>query len=201
MTSSSKVIPLHPYNTIEIDDTRLQAMWRSHDRRQGMLFGVLGLAGVAAILLGVATVVWAAMSRQPAPQVKVDVQPPNVTVNVPEPPPPVINITVPPALAPQQLPQAPPPAADEGKVVTEYAIFKDVMLGDRIKVQTTWNYRSSIDKLPYNQECHAFIGATGYIQLAVNGQPWKFLAKDARALNLPEAQAQALVKECQWHPA
>src|SRR5262245_54008346 len=95
MTSDNKVIPLHPYNTIELDETRLESMWRSHDRRQGMIYGVLGLAGVAAILLAVAAVVWAAMSSQPAPQVKVNVQPPNVTVNVPKQPAPVVNITVP----------------------------------------------------------------------------------------------------------
>ena len=175
MTSSSEVIPLHPYNTIEIDDTRLQAMWRSHDRRQGMIYGVLGLAGVAAILLAVAAVVWAAMSSQPAPQIKVDVQPPNVTVNVPEQPAPVINITVP--ERPLRPPEPPPLVRGEGAppIVTEYATFKDVDVGDNIQVQTGWQYRNSTDTVPYNQDCHAFIGATGRlrpgIQWAALGVP------------------------------
>src|SRR5262245_18507083 len=199
MPSSSKVTPLHPYNTIEIDDTRLQAMWRSHDRRQGMIYCVLGLAGVAAILLAVAAVMWVAMSSRPAPQVKVDVQPPNVTVNAPKQPAPVINITVPERpLRPLELQ---PPVRGDGAppIVTEYSIFKDVRVGD-IMVQTGWRYRNSTDTVPYEQECHAWINATGVLQLAVNGRPAEFLARDARALNLPEAQAQALVKECQWRP-
>jgi hypothetical protein len=177
--ASSRVIPLHPYNTIEIDDTRLQAMWRSHDRRQGMIYGVLGLAGVAAILLTVAAVVWAAKSSQPAP---------------------VINITVP--ERPLRPPEPPPFVRGKGAppIVTEYATFKNVDVGD-ITVQTGWQYHNSTDTVPYKQECHAFIGATGQLELAINGQPWEFLARDARARNLPEAQAQALVKECQWYPA
>jgi hypothetical protein len=194
---SSKVIPLHPYNAIEIDDTRLQAMWRSHDRRQGMIYGVLALAGVAAILLAVAAVVWAAMSRQPAPQVKVDVQPPSVTVNVPKQEAPVVNITVP---EHKLLPSEPQPAARADgapPIVTEYVIFKEVNVGGII-VDTGWQYHNSTDTVPYHQWCYASISATSRLPLGFNGQPSGSLAMDAQALNLPEAQAQAWLKQCQW---
>ncbi|HSY86589.1 MAG TPA: hypothetical protein VLA85_08460, partial [Verrucomicrobiae bacterium] len=67
--------------------------------------------------------------------------------------------------------------------------------------QTAWEYRNSTDTVPYNQDCHAYVGATSLLRLGFNGQPSEFLARDARALNLPEAQARALVKECQWYPA
>ena len=186
---SSKVIPLHLYNTIEIDDTRLQAMWRSHDRRQGMIYGVLTLAGVAAILLAVAAVVWAAMSRQPAPQ---------VTVNLPKQPAPVVNVTVPER---PLLPSEPTPAArgdGASPIVTEYVIFKDVDLGENIHVQTGWQYHNSTDTVPYLQWCYASISATSRLPLGFNGQPSGSLATDAQALNVPEAQAQAWLKQCQW---
>jgi hypothetical protein len=200
MTSDNKVIPLHPYNPIEIDDTRLRAMWRSHNYRQGLLYGALGLAGITGVLLALAAIVWAVMSgSHPAPQIKVNVQPPNVTVNVPKQEAPVVNVTVP---QPQLRPSEPPPpvrADGAPPIVTEYVIFKDVHVGN-ITVQTGWWYRTSTDTMPYNQECHAYIGATGNLELSVNRQPAEFLARDARTLNLPEAQAQALVRQCQWYP-
>jgi hypothetical protein len=206
MTSDNKVIPLHPYNPIEIDDSRLQAMWRSHDRRQGMIYGVLGLGGVAAILLAVAAVVWAGMSNQPTPQIKVNVeppnvnvQPPNVTVNVPQQPAPVVNITVPERPLLPSEPKSPARTEDGAPVKTEIVIFKEVRVGDLL-VDTGWQYRHSTDTIPYRQWCYTYIGATGSLQLGINGQPWQFLARDARTLNLPEAQAQALLKQCQWYP-
>src|SRR5215469_2817916 len=130
MTDSNKVIPLHPSSTIEIDDTRLQAMWRSHNYRQGLLYGALGLAGLTGVLLALAAIVWAVMSHQPQIKVNVqppnvNVQPPNVTVNVPKQPAPVVNnnITVPDR---PLFPAAPPPPARADgapPVVTEYSIF------------------------------------------------------------------------------
>jgi hypothetical protein len=173
MTSDDKVIPLHPYSTIEIDDTRMQAMWRSHNYRRGLLYGALGLAGVTGVLLALAAIVWATMSgSHPAPQVKVDVQPPNVnvqppnvTVNVPQQPAPVVNITVPQS---QLRPADPQPSArSEGgaPVVTEFVTFKEVYVSD-IRVETGWQYRNSTDTMPYYQYCHAYVGATGFLQLA-----------------------------------
>jgi hypothetical protein len=202
MTSDDKVIPLHPYSTIEIDDTRLQAMWRSHNYRRGLLYGALGLAGITGVLLALAAIVWAVMSgSHPAPQIKVNVQPPNVTVNVPKQPAPVVNnnITVP---QPQQRPADPQPATrTEGgiPIVTEYVTFQDVYLGN-IEIQTGWQYRKSGDPAPYHQWCHAWISATTILQVGIDGHPNASLAKDAQALNLSEAQAQALLKQCQWYP-
>jgi hypothetical protein len=198
MMSDDKVIPLHSYNTIEIDDTRLQAMWRSHSRRQSLVYGVLALAGVAVILFAVAAVVWAAMSGgRPAPQVKVDVQPPNVTVNLPKQPAPVVNITVPERPLRPAEPQPSTRAEGAPPIVTEYAIFKEVQVGD-LKVETGWEYKNSTDTVPHAQWCYTLIGATGRLELGANGQPSETLATDAQALNLPEAQAQALLKQCQW---
>jgi hypothetical protein len=191
MTSDNKVIPLHHHNTIEIDDSRLQAMWQSHNRRQGLLYGALGLAGVTGVLLGLAAIVWAVMSHQPTPQ---------ITVSVPKQPAPVVNITVP--QQPQQRPSAPQPSVrTDGapSVVTEYVIFKKVYV-DNIQVETGWQYQDSTATAPYSQYCHAWIGATGVLQLGDDRQPRPSLATDAQALNLPEAQAQALLKGCQWYP-
>jgi hypothetical protein len=190
MTSDNKVIPLHPYNTIEIDDSRLQAMWQSHNRRQGLLYGALGLAGVTGVLLGLAAIVWAVMSHQPTPQ---------ITVNVPKQPAPVVNITVPEHPLRPSEPQPSVRAGGAPPVVTEYAIFKDVEM-DNIHIQTGWHYRNSTDTAPSSQECHAFIGATGRLELAFDRHPSESLARDAQALNVPEAQAQALLKQCQWYP-
>ena len=199
MTSDNKVIPLHHHNTIEIDDSRLQAMWKSHNRRQGLIYGALGLASVTGVLLGLAAIVWAVMSHQPTPQIKVDVQPPNVTVNVPKQPAPVVNITVP--ERPLRPIDPPPPVRADGAppIVTEYVIFKDVDVGEDIHVQTGWQYHNSTDTVPYHQWCYASISATSRLPLGFNGQPSGSLATDARALNLPEAQARAWVKECQWY--
>jgi hypothetical protein len=55
--------------------------------------------------------------------------------------------------------------------------------------------------MPYEQQCHALIGATGRLELGSNGQPSEVLTRDAQALNLPEAQARAWVKDCHWYPA
>jgi hypothetical protein len=192
MTSNTKVIPLHPYNTIEIDDTRLQAMWRSHDRRQGMLFGVLGLAGVAATMLGVAAIVWAAMSAQPAPQIKVD-------VHMPKQEPPVINIA-PPAAQPG-LPQAPmpPSASNEGQPVTEYVIFHVVNVVGHT-VHTGWKYGRSTDSAPYKQWCYVNIDTTMRLDLGFDGALSSRLEEDVRKIGMSEQEARELAQSCKWHP-
>jgi hypothetical protein len=171
--------PMHPA-PVEIDDSRLQAMWARQHRRSMLTTGALGLIGVAAILVAVAMVIWALRLGHQEP--------------------PVVHVTLPPSQAPASaplLPQAPPPTPGESKLVTEYTIFHNAEVDDFV-ISTGWKYRNSNDTEPYEQYCHWHISKTRMVVLGYNGVSAEDLAEQVRAVDVNMADAARYVTHCKW---
>jgi hypothetical protein len=192
--------PLQP-GPVEIDDSRLQALWARQNRRSMLLAGA---AGALAVLAGVALVIMALRFNTEPPVVNVA----GPVVNVPEQPAPVVNVPAPIVnVTPNievKVPQAAPPPAPllqprtgESKIVTEYHQFHTVTVGN-YGVVSGWKFRNSNDTKPYLQYCYVQTSRTGILELAEEGKVSSTIDNDARAVNVAPALAKTLAQSCRW---